>query len=170
MSFNELARKRYSCRSISNKEVEQEKIDKILEAAMVAPTAVNFQPFKVWVIRGEKGLENVASVTGCTFGAPLFFVVGGLAESAWTRSFDGENFAAVDASIVATHMMLAVEDLGLASTWVANFDAPKLREIYPQMKDYDLVAMFPVGYANLDAKPSDRHEMSKSKDELVEEL
>ncbi|WP_288885498.1 nitroreductase family protein [uncultured Eubacterium sp.] len=170
MEFLELAKKRYSCRSISDKPVEDEKIEKILKAGMLAPTAVNFQPFKIWVVKSKEGVEKIGEITTCTFGAPLFFVVGGLEESAWNRKYDGKNFADVDASIVATHMMLEVEDLGLASTWVANFDAVKIKELFPEMADYNLIAMFPVGYANSDAKPSDRHELSKSRDELVKEL
>ena len=170
MDFLELAKKRYSCRSISDKPVEDEKIEKILKAGMLAPTAVNFQPFKIWVVKSAEGVEKIGKITTCTFGAPLFFVVGGLEANAWNRKYDGKNFADVDASIVATHMMLEVEDLGLASTWVANFDAVKIKEIFPEMADYNLIAIFPVGYANSDAKPSERHELSKSRDELVKEL
>ena len=160
MDFLELAKKRYSCRSISDKPVEDEKIEKILKAGMLAPTAVNFQPFKIWVVKSAEGVEKIGKITTCTFGAPLFFVVGGLEANAWNRKYDGKNFADVDASIVATHMMLEVEDLGLASTWVANFDAVKIKELFPEMTDYNLIAIFPVGYANSDAKPSERHELS----------
>ena len=73
------------------------------------------------------------------------------------RSFDKKNFADVDASIAATHMMLEIEALGLGTTWVGHFDAPKLKELFPEMADYELVAIFPVGYPAEDAKPSTRH-------------
>lgn len=73
------------------------------------------------------------------------------------RPFDKKNFADVDASIAATHIMLAIEDLGLGTTWVAHFDAPKLKELFPEMADYELVAIFPVGYPAEDAAPSPRH-------------
>ena len=170
MDFLELAKKRYSCRSISDKPVEDEKIEKILKAGMLAPTAVNFQPFKIWVVKSKEGVEKIGEITTCTFGAPLFFVVGGLEESAWNRRFDGKNFAEIDASIVATQMMLEIHDLGLGSTWVGHFDPVKLRELFPQMKGYEIVALFPIGYPADDAKPSDRHEASKSVEELVEVL
>lgn len=56
MDFLEFARKRWSVRSYSEKPVEQEKIDKILQAAMIAPTAVNYQPQKIYVLKSEKAL------------------------------------------------------------------------------------------------------------------
>jgi len=51
MTFNDLARKRYSCRKLAAKPVEQEKIDAIVEAGILAPTAVNKQPFRIWVAK-----------------------------------------------------------------------------------------------------------------------
>lgn len=53
--------------------------------------------------------------------------------------------------------MLAIADLGLATTWIANFDASKLKELFSEMADYDLVAIFPVGYPAEDATPSPHH-------------
>ena len=73
----------------------------------------------------------------------------------------------MDAAIVATHIMLEIEDLGLATTWVGNFDAPHLQELYPEMQDYELIAVFPFGYAENDAEPSERHMERKSIEELV---
>lgn len=172
MSFIDLAKERYSCRKISGRKVEKELIDKIIQAAVSAPTAVNNQPVKVWVLESAEAAENVRKVTSCSFGAETFMVVGGKRDEAWNRTFDGKNFAEVDAAIVATHMMLEIQDLGLATTWVGYFDAPALKEIYPQMKDYELVAMFPIGYAEDDkaAEPSPRHFIRKSSEELTEKL
>ena len=170
MAFLELAEKRYSCRSISDRPVEEEKIEKILRAAQVAPTACNLQPFKIWVIDKDEDVDKIKETTRGTFGAHLFFVVGADNSQGWNRKYDGRNFADVDASIVATHMMMAIEDLGLATTWVGSFDNRKLAELFPMMEGYDLVAIFPVGYANEDAKPFDLHEKTKSLDELVERI
>lgn len=89
---------------------------------------------------------------------------------AWVRSFDKKNFAEVDASIAATHMMLAIEDLGLGTTWVANFDAPKLKALFPEMAGYELVAVFPVGYPEEGAAPSPRHAERVGVDALADRL
>ena len=105
-----------------------------------------------------------------TFGAGVFLVVGGSADDAWVRQYDGRNFADVDASIVATYIMLAIHNEGLRSTWVGHFDAPKLKEAFPQMADYDLIAIFPVGYATEKGVPSPRHTQRKAAAEIVEVL
>ena len=157
MSFLDLAKERYSCRKLSAQPVEEEKLQKILEAGNLAPTAVNKQPFHIWVLKSEEAMQKVSQTTSFIFGAPVAFVVGSKAESAFVRSFDKKNFADVDASIAATHMMLEIEALGLGTTWVGHFDAPKLKELFPEMADYELVAIFPVGYPAEDAKPSARH-------------
>ena len=170
MDFLKLAHERYSCRKFSNQVVEQEKIDKIIEAGMVAPTAINAQPFKIWVIKTQADVEKVALATPFTFGTSIIFAVGAKKEGAYMRNFDGKNFSEIDASIVATHMMLEIHDLGLGTTWVGHFDPVKLKENFPQMSGYEIVALFPVGYPASDAVPSDRHEVSKSFEELVEIL
>lgn len=170
MDFLTLSRDRYSVRKLSDAPVEQEKIDLILKTAMEAPTACNNQPFKVWVIRSPEAVEKVYGTTTCTFGAKLFFVVGGDPKAAWVRPFDKKGFADVDASIVATHMMLAIHELGLGTTWVGFFDEDKLKAAFPEMADYELIAMFPTGYPAADAEPGKGHLSCKDKNDLIVEL
>lgn len=112
MSFLDLAKKRYSCRKLSAQPVEEEKLQKILEAGNLAPTAHNNQPLHIWLLESAEAMEKVSQTTSFIFGAPVAFVVGSKADDAWVRPFDKKNFADVDASIAATHMMLAIEDLG----------------------------------------------------------
>ena len=170
MEFQELIEKRYSCRKFSNKKVEPELIEKIIEAGRIAPTAVNTQPFKIFWFNSEQARDNIRQASSCTFGADQFLIVGYKEANGWERPFDQRNFADIDAGIAATHMMLAIEDLGLSTTWVGYFDAPMLQSLYPQMKAYHLIALFPIGYAAEDAVPSERHFKRKSKEELVEIL
>lgn len=170
MEFLELAKKRYSCRELTSKKVEKEKIEKIIECAIAAPTAVNKQPFKIFVMESEVAKKNISEVTNFTFGADVFLVVGYKEESAWVREYDGHNFAEVDAAIVATHMMMEISDLGLETTWVGHFDAPKLKKLCPTMSEYELIAIFPVGYPEENAKPSKRHFERKEKESLVDVL
>ena len=167
MEFLQLAKERYSCRMLTDKPVEQQKIDKIIECANLAPTGVDKQPFKLWLMESAEAVENIHKVTTYTFGAKLFLVVGGNPKEAWVRSFDNRNIADVDASIVATHIMLAIHDLGLASTWVGKFDAPQLKTLYPEMSDYDLIAIFPIGYPADNAEPAPKHFIRKSVEEIL---
>ena len=169
MDFLSLAKERYSVRKLADTPVEQEKIDKILEAAMVAPTACNKQPFKIWVLQSESALEKVRQTNPFSFvkEAPVVFVIGGDPELAWKRDFDGHNFVDVDASIVATQMMLEVQDLGLGTTWVGHFDPAKMQALFPEMAGYALTCLFGVGYPAEDAAPAPGHSSFKAKDELV---
>lgn len=169
MDFSALAKKRYSCRQLTDAPIPAEQVDALLAAAMAAPTAKNNQPYRIWVMQSEAARAHIHEVTKCTFGAGLFFVVGGKPSDAWTKP-DGFNFAQVDAAIVATHLMLAVADAGLGTTWVGNFDAPKLKTLCPEMADYDLVAIFPVGIPAADAVPAPRHSERKSREAVVKTL
>ncbi|MDO5755287.1 MAG: nitroreductase family protein [Tissierellia bacterium] len=166
MNFKDLAKKRYSCRSFSDKRVEPEKIENIIKTGILAPTAVNRQPYQIFSVQSKEGKEAIKESTSCTYGADEFLIVGYRKEDAWVREFDDRNFGDVDASIVATHLMMAIFDEGLATTWVGHFDAPRLKEQFSALKDYDLVALFPIGYPAEDGGPSERHFDRKSKDEL----
>ena len=170
MSFLELAKARYSCRKLTDAAIEPEKIERILQATLAAPTAKNIQPYKIWAIKSAEAFDKLKQATHFTFGSSLAFVIGAKVEEAFVRPFDGKNFADIDAAIVATHMMLAIQDEGLGTTWVGYFDVPKMKELFPEMQDYELVAIFPVGYPAEDAKPSNRHEDRRSISEAVVEL
>ena len=170
--FLQLAEERYSVRAFCDKEVEQEKIDKILQAGLKAPTAVNFQPFKIWIAKSEDARRAICECTKFDFcnGAPVIFVVGAKPDGAWVRKYDGKNFADIDAGIAATHMMLEIHDLGLGTTWVGHFDEGALKDKFAQMRGYNLIALFPVGYIPSDCAPSKMHYASKDAADMTEEL
>ena len=170
MEFNELIRERFSCRALSDREIPHESMNRIFEAARLAPTAVNKQPFKVWAIESPDARAKLAETTGFTFGAGVFLVIGSKADEAWVRPDDDLNFADVDAAIVATHIMLAIHNEGLRATWVGKFNTPKLKELFPVMKGYNLIALFPVGYPTEKGVPSPRHKERKSAVDIVQVL
>lgn len=167
--FASLAHERYSCRAFSDKPVEPELIEKIIDVALAAPTAVNKQLFRLWVLNGD-AVEKFTRHTRYDFGAHSYIIVGAAPQESWTRSYDGKNFADVDASIVATHIMLAIADLGLGTCWLGSFDAPALAQELPELAGYELVAAFPIGWPAANAHPSPMHTRSREKDELVSYL
>ena len=167
MEFNTVLQKRYSCRAFSANPVEQEKVDRILEAGRIAPTAVNKQPVHVWAVSRPETLEAIKGVTRSNYGAPLILVVGCRPTDAWVRRYDGKNGAEVDASIVATYLMLAAENEGLATLWVGSFDPALLKGILPGTDSYELVAMINVGYPADDSAPSAMHGSRIPMDEFV---
>ena len=170
MEFNDVLNRRYSCRAFAAKGVEQEKVDRILEAGRIAPTAVNKQPVHIWAVSSPEMLEAIKGVTRANYGAPVLLVVGCRPADAWVRRYDGKNGAEVDASIVATYMMLAAENEGLATLWVGSFDPALLRDILPGTEGYELVAMINVGYPAPDSRPSAMHGDRKALGELVTKI
>ena len=167
MEFNDVLNRRYSCRAFAARGVEQEKVDRILEAGRIAPTAVNKQPVHIWAVSNPQTLEAIKGVTRSNYGAPLILVVGCRPAEAWVRRYDGKNGAEVDAAIVATYLMLAAENEGLATLWVGSFDPALLRDILPGAEDYELVAMINVGYPAPESKPSAMHCERKTMEEFV---
>lgn len=167
MEFNDLLKRRYSCRTFAAQDVEPETVDRILETGRIAPTAVNKQPVHIWAVSRPEMLEAIKGVTRSNYGAPLILVVGCRPAEEWVRRYDGKNGVEVDAAIVATHLMLAAENEGLATLWVGSFDPALLRDILPGAETYDLVAMIYVGYPAPESLPSAMHDVRKSMTELV---
>ena len=156
MEFSELAKKRYSVRSYNGKKVEQEKLEKILEAAHAAPTAANLQPVRLLVIQEEEGLEKLSKAAN-VYHAPLVIVVCADHDKAWVRPFDQKQTCDIDASILTDHMMLQAADLGLGSVWICYFKPDVLREEFGIPENLEPVNILAVGYSDETPQPSDRH-------------
>ena len=120
MSFLELAKRRYSVRSYTPQKVEEEKLDKILQAAHAAPTAANLQPVHLIVVQSEEGLAKISKAADI-YGAPLAVIVCADHNKAWVRPFDQKQTGDIDTSILTDHMMLQATELGLGSVWVCYF-------------------------------------------------
>lgn len=167
MNFLELAKSRYSCRSFSNKEVETEKIKKILEAGRVAPTAVNYQPQRILVIQDKEKLDKLSECTRYGWNAPLIMIICYDKNISWKRKYDNKDEGIVDASIVTTHMMLEAYSLGLGTTWIGAFNPDMVRKVYNIPDNFEIVALLPIGYPSNDATPSAMHEKRNSIEEMV---
>ncbi len=162
MDFAELIRRRYSVRSYRPVPVEQEKLDAILEAAHLAPTAANRQAFRVIVItpKGrEKELRRIYD-TDWFVEAPLILAVVGIPSKNWVRR-DGKNYNDVDAAIVMDHMILQATDLGLGTCWIAAFDPQAAREVLGLPSDVEPIAFTPLGYPADSPKPKHRKPLSE---------
>ena len=158
MDFLHLAKDlRYSVRKFQDKPVEQEKLDLILEAGRVAPTACNYQPQRILVIEDAAAYEKLKQCTPCHFDAPVVLLICYDKTTVWKNETNGTIGGDVDASIVTTHMMLQAAALGLGTTWVGLFDHQKTRELFA-LPDYLVpVALLPIGYAAEDYEANPRH-------------
>lgn len=126
-------KKRHSVRKYTGKEIEQEKLDKILEAAHAAPTAANMQPVRLMVVKSKEGLEKVGKAANI-YQAPAAIVVCADKTKAWKRPFDGKITTDIDASILTDHMMLEATELGLGSVWICYFNPHIKRRTEPSEK------------------------------------
>lgn len=168
MNFSQLIESRYSVRSFTDKEIESEKIEKILSAAMVAPTAKNLQPQRIYVLKSVEALEKISSVCKFIFGAPIVFLVTANLQEAWENPLSSDYFSGeIDCSIVCTHMMLQAWEQGIGSCWVGYFDREKVEKAFNLPQNEKLIAIMPMGYPSDTAKPSPMHSISKETGEIV---
>ena len=158
MTFLELAKVRYSVRSFQDTPIEEEKLNLILEAGRIAPTACNNQPQKIYVARSEEARKKLASVCRCTFDAPVILVVCYDRTRDWKNTLlPGYESGETDAAIVCTHMMLQAADLGIGSCWVGYFNAHTVAEVLDLPENVTVSALLPIGYATENAQPAPLH-------------
>lgn len=147
MSFLELAKKRYSVRHFDSRIVEKEKLDIILEAGRVAPTAANLQPQRLIVIKEKEGLEKLKKAAN-VYGAQLAIIIGADHNVSWKRPFDGKDTADIDASIVTDHLVHQATELGLGTIWVAYFDPIIIRENFNIPDNIEPIIVLGIGYVS----------------------
>ncbi len=165
--FLKLAKDRYSVRKFEQRAVEPEILEKIIKAGMFAPTACNKQPQRILVIDSSDGLQKLKLCTKCHFDAPAAMLVCYDKNECWVRNYDGKTSGEIDASIVATHMMLEAASIGIGTTWVMHFKPQEIREQFQLPEDYEPVALLVMGYPASDAEPYAQHSEFKSERELV---
>lgn len=156
MDFLSLAKQRCSMREFKDIQVESEKLDKIIEAAHVAPTAANMQSQRLLVVKSDEGLGKLSKAVNF-HGAPLAIIVCGDYSEAFVRPFDQKNMAVIDATIVADHIVMEAEDLGLSSCWMTLFRPDVVREEFKIPVEMEPVAIIAIGYANVQKASADRH-------------
>jgi len=160
MKFIDIARQRHSVRSYTNQKVEPEKLERILEAAHVAPTAANLQPVRLLVVQSEEGLEKIGKAANL-YGAPLAIIACADHDRAWTRPFDGKQTGDIDASILTDHMMLAATELGLGTVWVCYFKPDVLRREFDLPDHWEPVNILAVGYSDGEAGDPNRFDKQR---------
>jgi len=164
MEFIELAGKRYSVRSYEAEPVEDDKLQLVLQAARLAPTAANRQAFRLIVILTKNRESELLRIYSRSWfvQAPVVICICATPNEAWVR-LDGKNYSDVDAAIVMDHLVLAATDLGLGTCWIAAFDPVAAREVLRVPEQVDPIAFTPLGY------PADQSPAKKRKnlDDLV---
>ena len=160
MDFITIAKKRCSIRSYTNQKVEPEKLEKILEAAHVAPTAANLQPVHLIAVQSAEGLVKIGKAANI-YGAPLAIIVCADHNKAWVRPFDQKQTGDIDTSILTDHMMLQATELGLGSVWVCYFKPDILCREFGLPTNLEPVNILVIGYAGENFADPERHSQTR---------
>ncbi len=163
MDFKDLIAARYSCRAYTAQPVEEDKLRLVLEAARLAPTAANRQPFRVVVIHTAGREEELRRIYNKDWfvQAPLVLAVCGVPAEAWKRRMDEWSAMDVDAAIVMDHMILMATELGLGTCWIAAFDPQAAREVLGLPEDAVPLLFTPLGYPADQPRPKVREPLEE---------
>ncbi len=165
MEFDKVIRERFSVRSYKDTIINDELIEKILEAGILAPTAKNLQPEKIYVVKSSEGLASIDKASPCRYNAPVCLIVASDKDIAWKNNTDSTY--EMDATIVGVHMMLEATNLGIDSIWVKMFDKDILKREFEIPSNIEPVFLMPLGYRADDCKPSPMHNSRKNLKDIV---
>lgn len=149
MEYTELIRSRESLRNYDpGRPVPDEVLLRILDAGRMAPSAKNYQPWKFLLISSHGMLARVKACYKRDWikDAPHILVMLGLKDQAWVRAYDGYNSLETDVSIAMTHIILAAENEGVGTCWIAAYDPGLLREAIKPDENQLLFGITPLGY------------------------
>ncbi|MBN1936863.1 MAG: nitroreductase family protein [Anaerolineae bacterium] len=162
MEFSDLIQQRYSVRAYKPDPVPDEVLQKVLEAAQLAPTAANRQPFGLIVIHTAGRKDELKRVYGRDWfiDAPIVIAACGILAQAWTRR-DGKNYTDVDVTIAMDHLILAAANEGLGTCWIGAFDPDAAREVFGLPEGVEPIAFTPLGYPADEWRPKNRKELTE---------
>jgi nitroreductase len=147
MNFLELAKNRYSVRAYKQTPVEDEKLNEVLEAARLAPSACNLQPFSFIVIHTQGREEELRRIYRSSWfvKAPILICACHVPSESFTR-MDGLNYSIIDLAIAMDHLIMAASDLGLGTCWIGAFNPDEARKILKLPDDVEPILFTPLGY------------------------
>jgi nitroreductase len=142
--------------------VEDDKLQGLLEAARLAPSAANRQALRFIIIHTEGREEELQRIYNRDWFVqpPLVICACGIPSENWVRK-DGKNYNDVDVAIAMDHLILAATDAGLGTCWIADFDANAAREVLHLPDDVEPIAFTPLGYPAVQPGPKKRKDLSE---------
>ena len=148
MNFLNIVKKRCSVREYSSRPVEKEKLDEMLEAARLAPSACNLQPWSFIVVREPELLQELYTCYDRDWfkTAPVCIVVCGNHAASWKRKADDKDHCDIDIAIATQHLILAAAEMDLGTCWICNFDSKRCHEILQLPSPVEAIALVPIGY------------------------
>ena len=168
MEFEKVIRTRTATRSFKDIPVQDEIVNKILEAGNLAPTAKNIQPQKIYVIKSKEGLEKIDKASPCRYNAPIVLLICSDKEKAFSK--ENHSTYEMDACIVATHIMLAATNEGVDNIWIEMFDKEIIKKEFNLNNNIEPICLIPIGYKKDDYKGNPMHNIRKNINEYVSYL
>ena len=168
MEFTDVITKREAVRSFDGRKPSEEQLAQILEAGRIAPTAYNKQPQRVYVLESEDALAKMDTVHPCRYGAPVVLLVCG--DRKVTPDLDGIPTAMVDATISATHMLLAAYDAGVDSVWAGIFKMEETKKIFDLPDSMIPVCFIDLGFRAADYKGNPQHNNRNPMGKMVKRI
>ena len=167
MEYTELIQKRYSCKKYDGRPAEADKLQAVLEAGRLAPTAKNLQEQHIYVLQSPEAMAKMDKVTPCRYGASTVLCVAFNKENVYTYPGGSRTSGVEDATIVATHMLLAACNAGLDSCWINNFDPEALAADLDLPENEEILMLMDLGYAAPGFEPLPNHSRRKELSETV---
>ena len=167
MEFTQVIRDRYSCKKFDGRPVAQKQLDAILEAGRLAPTAKNLQKQKIYVVQSQEGLAKIDRITPCRYGAGTVLVVAFNKENVFVYPGEKRDSGVEDATIVATHLLLAAKDAGVDSCWINFFNPEAAAQELGLPENEEILMLLDLGYAADGAAPLPNHTQRKPLTETV---
>ena len=170
MEFTEVVKNRYSCKKYDGKQIPAEQLDAVLQAGRLAPTAKNLQGQRIYVVQSAEGLAKIDELTPCRYGAPTVLVVAFDKNSVFVYPGEEANSGVEDASIVATHMMLAATNTGVDSCWLNFFDPAAVAKAFDLPENEQVLMLLDLGFVAEGFAPLPNHTSRKPLEETVKYL
>lgn len=167
MDFSELVSARYSCKKYNGVQISESQLNEILEAGRLAPTAKNGQEQHIYVLRSAEALAKVDELTPCRYNAPTVLMVAFDATKTYHYPDSERESGIEDASIVATHLMLAAKNAGVESCWVNFFNPEQAKQLFELPDEEEILMLLDLGFAAEEGGPLANHESRKSLTETV---
>jgi nitroreductase len=156
MTVIEAIRNRYSCRSYRDKPVEKEKLDNILEAVRLAPSAKNLQDWRLVVVTDKQTRHKLAeAANNQAFVAQAPAVIAACSNSNHVMRC-GQAVGPIDVAIALEHICLEATELGLATCWVGSFYPDKVRAVLGIPQDVAVIELMALGYPADEKKQTSR--------------
>ena len=162
MEFFDVIKERYSCKKFDAQQIDKKQLNAILEAGRLAPTAKNLQ--------AEEGLAKIDKVTPCRYGAPTVIIVAFDKGNVFVYPGEKRDSGIEDATIVATHMILAAKAAGVDSCWINFFDPEAVAKEFSLPDNEDVLMILDLGYAGEGAAPLATHNQRKELSDTVKYL